>query len=143
MFGHACAEHLPGIQRRPTRPCHPMCSSSLADGITARQIGPPPGIDHDTAVHVLVVHRKLQRLTGNVDLVAPVEFDREGVHMPQPVDRQFLHRAGVFDVAADIGVETIKVERKITGNCQRIAIEIHEDPPPGRRLAEDCKVDQT
>ncbi|MOA05660.1 hypothetical protein D3C78_1252700 [compost metagenome] len=86
MFGRACAEYLPGIQRRTTRTCHTMRTCGLADRIAARQVGPPPGIDHDAAVHVLVVHRKFQRLAGDVDLVAPVEFDRERVHMPQPVD---------------------------------------------------------
>ncbi|MNE55457.1 hypothetical protein D3C80_1502920 [compost metagenome] len=120
-----------------------MRTCGLADRIAARQVGPPPGIDHDAAVHVLVVHRKFQRLAGDVDLVAPVEFDRERVHMLQPVDRPFLHRAGVFDVAADVCVETVKAERKIAGHRQRIAIEVHKDPPPGRRLAEDRKVDQT
>ena len=87
MLGGARAEHLAGVERRAAGARDAMGAGGLADRVAARQAAAAPGVDGDAAVHVLVVDGELQRLGGDVDLVAAVELDRERVHVPQPVDR--------------------------------------------------------
>ncbi|MBA4352862.1 MAG: hypothetical protein C0427_16645, partial [Rhodobacter sp.] len=142
MFGGPRSKDLPRVQRRPAGPGHTMGPGRLSNRIDRGMRTAAPDIHRHPAIHVLVVHGKFQRLGRDVDLVAAVKLDRQRVHVAQPVDRQGLHRSRRAQIGPHIRVQPVKAEPLIPRHGKRIAVEIHEHPPPRRRFPRNRQIDK-
>ena len=109
-----------------------MRARGFADRITGLKIGRAPRVDCEAAVHVLVVDGEFERIAGYVFLVAPVELDRERIHLAQSRDRRFDERAASAKIGSDVRVQPIERERFAALHRRGVPIEIHEHPPPGQ-----------
>ena len=140
VLGCPRSQDLTGIERCASGPGHAVRSGSLPDRVASPETASSPRIDGNTAVHMLIVDRELQRLGGNVNLVSAVEFDRERVHVPQAIDGHVLGRTRCAEIGPHIIVEPLEAERGVSRNGKRVSIEIHEHAPARLTLAVDREV---
>src|ERR1700692_2701943 len=98
----ACTSRSISRQSIPSAPCRPPiaaprigiggasleASRFLAAGVATAETGAAPGVDGDSAVHVLVVDREGEWFARDVLFVAFVEFDRQRVQGREPLARR-------------------------------------------------------
>ena len=116
VLGAACGKDLSRIQRGAARPRHPVRPRGLADCVAATETRLPPCVDGQTAVHMLVIDRKLERIAGDVVPVPLVELDRQRVHLAQAVQRRFEQCAALAEVRADVVIQFVETEFRLSGH---------------------------
>ena len=105
MFGAARAQDLSGVQRGAARTSDAMGSGRFADCVAALEARLSPGVDRQSAVHVLIVDCEFQRIFCDVVFVVLVEFDGQRVHLAETVEGFFKQSAGILEVGVRVGIE--------------------------------------
>jgi hypothetical protein len=77
----------------------------LTDGLAALQARTTPDVHGDTAVHVLVVDCKFQRIARDVLLVAAIKLHRQRIHLREPLDREAQESVIIFEIGPDICIK--------------------------------------
>src|ERR1700722_19142375 len=143
MLGAARAKHLASIECGTAWPGHAMRSRGLADGKAAFKIGCAPCVYRKTAIHVLVVDCKFQRISRDVVFVPLVELDRQRVHFAQAIDRFSEQRSAFRKIGPHVVIESVEAELRVARYWKRIAVEVHEDFSARLALPEHREIQQT
>lgn len=75
------SKNLPGIQRRAARSGDAVCASNFPHRKTTGQRCLSPDIDFNAAIHVLIIHGKLQWLRDEIVTVHLIQRDRQRIHL--------------------------------------------------------------
>ena len=101
------SKNLPGIQCCTTRASDAVCASNFPHGETAGQGGLSPDIHFNAAIHMLIIHGKLQRLCGEIVTVHLIQRDRQRIHSLQPFDGRWCQSVVIFQIRANVVVQSI------------------------------------
>ncbi len=75
---------------------------------TAGQGGLSPDIHFNAAIHMLIIHGKLQRLCGEIVTVHLIQRDRQRIHSLQPFDGRWCQSVVIFQIRANVTALTAR-----------------------------------
>ncbi|GDA42491.1 hypothetical protein EC142370_01305 [Escherichia coli O145:H34] len=101
------SKNLPGIQRRAARSGDAVCASNFPHRKTTGQRCLSPDIDFNAAIHVLIIHGKLQWLRDEIVTVHLIQRDRQRIHLLQAFDGRWCQSVVIFQIRANVVVQSI------------------------------------
>ncbi|GCZ19608.1 hypothetical protein HmCmsJML181_02160 [Escherichia coli] len=101
------SKNLPGIQCRTARSGDAVCASNFPHRKTTGQRCLSPDIDFNAAIHVLIIHGKLQWLRDEIVTVHLIQRDRQRIHLLQAFDGRWCQSVVIFQIRANVVVQSI------------------------------------